>query len=46
MKISIEMENLNSIIEAAIEKNTEETIKEYVSHKTKSILDDTYKEVI
>lgn len=46
MKITIEMENLNKIVEDAIAKNTDTTIQEYVAEKTKSILDAQYKEII
>jgi hypothetical protein len=46
MKITIEMENLNKIVEDAIAKNTDNTIQEYVAEKTKSILDAQYKETI
>ena len=46
MKIVIEMENLNKIIEESIAKNTGDTIEGYVEQKTKSILEDKYKENI
>lgn len=46
MKITIEMENLNSIVEEAIKNNTNRTIQDYVAKKTESILDDRYKELI
>lgn len=46
MKITIEMENLNKIVEETVKNNTEETIQDYVAQKTKSILDESYRDII
>lgn len=46
MKITIEMENLNSIIEQAVERNTSEVIEEFVKHQTKDILEKNYSAMI
>ena len=46
MKVTIEMDNLQSIIEAAAEKNTAEVIEDWVRQTTKSILDRDYKNAI
>lgn len=46
MKITIEMENLNKIVEEAIKQNTEATIQDYVAQKTAAILEASYKKAI
>jgi len=46
MKVTIEMDNLQSVIEGAVKKNTGEVIEDWVRQTTTSILDRDYKEVI
>ena len=46
MKITVEMENLNKIVEDCIKNNTNEVIQDYVAIKTKEILEEQYKDVI
>lgn len=46
MKITIEMENLNKLIEETVRKNTEDTLDEYVAEKTKAVLEEQYGEKI
>lgn len=46
MKITIDMENLGSIIESAVKENTKETISDYVDKKTKSMLESQYGKII
>ena len=46
MKVTIEMDNLQGIIEAAVKENTGEVIQDWVEQKTKSILERDYSDII
>lgn len=46
MEVTIKMDNLQSIIEDAAKRNTQQVIEEYVSQKTKSILERDYASII
>ena len=46
MKVTIEMDNLQSIIEATARKNTEEVLEEFVKERTKEVLEREYGKLI
>lgn len=46
MKVTIEMDNLQGIIEEAAKQNTKEVIEDWVKERTQSILDKDYKDII
>ncbi len=46
MKVTIEMDNLQAMIEAAAKQNTQEVIEDWVRQTTTSILDRDYKDII
>lgn len=46
MKITIDMENLNSIIEDVVKKNTEEVLEDFVSQRVRTSLESNFGKII